>query len=136
MSRRRRLHLGLAIGVLVTLAAIPVLAGAHTKRFPSEITIHMKGSPSGDLFQGKVFRSPRPFCERFRRVRVIQGEHDAAVVLGTTKTDADGRWEFDPPGQFVTPGSYRAKALRKVRSRPGHRHICRPVSATTTVGGP
>lgn len=132
MASRPNVRLWL-VAAIAALAVIPALAAAHTVRSQTTVTIHFKGSPTGDKFSGKV-RSPRPACERNRLIRLIQGEHDAATVIASTRSDASGKWEIDPPGQFVAPGSYKAKVTRRKRARPGHLHICRPTFAKTTVG--
>jgi hypothetical protein len=128
-------RVGALVAVAAALVIIPTLAGAHTARYPTSVTIHFQGSASGDSFSGKV-KSPRPACVPNRRVKVVSGDHETSELVGATRADANGRWTVDPPGQFVAPGDYHAFVPRKVRSKPGHRHICKAATAVTTVGGP
>jgi hypothetical protein len=135
---RRATIVLLALAVMgLTVAGI---AGAHKHRYPTTVTIKLKGGKgksgkTADTFNGNV-NSPLPRCERGRTVLVSR---DGAFV-GQTVSDSTGSWKLGL-GQVAPSGNYTATALRKVyrRHRPGHRrhkHVClKGVSKTLTVKG-
>src|SRR5436309_8982440 len=128
----------LALAVIAfTVAGI---AAAHKQRYPTTVTIKLKGAKgkngkSANAFDGNV-SSPLPKCERGRTVVISR---DGAFV-GQTLSDSTGSWQL----VLASPapaGNYTATALRKVyrRHRPGHRrhkHVClKGVSKTLAVKG-
>ena len=135
----RRATIALLVLAVIGLT-VAGIAAAHKHRYPTTVTIKLKGSKgkngkTGNTFNGNV-SSPLPRCERGRMVLVSR---DGAFV-GQTVSDSTGSWSLGL-GQTAPAGNYTATALRKVyrRHRPGHprhKHVClRGVSKTLTVKG-
>ena len=118
------------------LAALAVVAAAHTARYDSTVTINFQPGHRdvSDSFSGKVL-SVQDRCESHRKVSVRRRLDGPDALVGTDLTDRDGDWEVQVPS---TPaGTYYARAKRKVlRRSPSHLHVCRPaVSNDLTMHG-
>src|SRR5688500_17202109 len=133
----KRSLVALAVVTALSCVGLSAVATAHTVRFDSTVTIHKhKNGADPDSFTGRV-NSDRPRCERNRTIEIYQEVVGDDILVGTTTTDAEGKWEFVVP-DAAPAGTYYAKATRKVLRRDeNHRHICRPaVSRTVTFAGP
>jgi uncharacterized iron-regulated membrane protein len=117
------------------------IAAAHFQRYPTTVTIKLKGSKgksgkAANTFDGKV-NSALPRCQKGRTVLVSR---DGALV-GQTVSDSTGSWQLGLGGQAAPAGNYTATALKKVyrRHRPGHprhKHVCKKgVSKALSVKG-
>ena len=118
------------------LAAMAVVAAAHTARYDSTVTISFQPGHRevSDTFSGKVV-SVKDRCEKNRTVNVRRRLDGPDALVGTDLTDADGDWEVQVAS---TPaGTYYARAKRKVLLRSAsHVHVCKPaVSNDLTVHG-
>jgi hypothetical protein len=116
MNRMRQLPVPLALVALAIGAlAWSGPATAHDKAFDSRITIK---SPESHIFKGRVF-SDKPSCERNRTVKLYRKTTGQDPVAAVTETDDEGRWRIEFVGD-----RYYARVTRRVRERPGHRHVC------------
>jgi hypothetical protein len=79
------------------------------------------------VFKGRVI-SEKSSCEAGRTVRLY---HEGGVFAQETESDEDGRWRVE----FVGVTGYYAKATKRVRERPGHRHVCKPDRSPTIEPG-
>ncbi|MEK6252207.1 MAG: hypothetical protein AABM43_09740 [Actinomycetota bacterium] len=125
-----------AVVVIAALAlALGGIASAHTKKFPTTVTIALQGSPTGDSFAGQV-KSSLKKCKQNRKVLVYR----QGALVGQTKSDETGAWVLSLGGSFASPGKYTAVALRKKYVKPGQKHIClkgtSPEFKITGGGGP
>ncbi|MGI9019289.1 MAG: hypothetical protein ACR2G3_01090 [Solirubrobacterales bacterium] len=122
MTRPARVALAL---YLATVGGLLVLAGpgqAGVETYPSTITLRVTQEGQDTVFRGRV-RSPKPACERNRRVRITGGNDSVGTPAteGETTTDELGRYELSVPTALNNIGNYRAIALRKERPR----YICK-----------
>ncbi len=109
---------------LIGLSLVPI-AAAHTVKHDSTVTIHLKrngGDP--DSFSGKVI-SDSSRCERNRTIEIYRKREGEDKLIGTTETDADGKYELVLDGE-AKGGTYYAVATRKVpRHDANHQHVCK-----------
>lgn len=113
---------------LIALAVGAAVAGAHTFRADSEVTIRY--NEAKEQFQGRVL-SDRDSCVRNREVVVIERKPGQNTTVGADQTNDVGFWKVEkknPKGEFV------ARVLRRARGSGDHLHVCRADrSETITV---
>jgi hypothetical protein len=114
-----------AMVATVAMAGFAADASAHNFRAGAQHTLQF--DPATDDFSGELSSSVAS-CERSRSITVYRETGDAPAPLtdtqvGTTATDADGTWSATVAD--ASPDDYYAVAAKKVKKRPGHRHICK-----------
>jgi hypothetical protein len=95
----------LALGAVVSLAAVPASASVTTVKSTVTIT-----SGEGTEFTGKV-NSAKKQCRAGRTVKLFREAGSSRMgdpVVGTAKTNASGTWTMD--GSFLT-GVYYAQVI-------------------------
>jgi hypothetical protein len=112
-------------------AAFAVVATAHTARYDSTVTIHFQSDHGKHgTFKGKVI-SQKERCKVRRTVAVRERVDGPDQLIGTDRTNQEGRWELEARG---APGVYYARARRKVlRKSADHLHVCKPVISESLV---
>src|SRR5215212_11390256 len=94
MKRSLRMVVAAAL-TCSALAALAVVAIAHTARFDSLVSISFQRGHhnEGDTFKGKVV-SLKDRCERHRTVAVKRRLDGPDALIGTDITNRDGEWEL------------------------------------------
>ena len=100
----------------IAAGAVPTTAGAHDQRFAGKVTI--RENPD---FHGRV-TSSKAVCVSDRKVKIYREQSGPDGLLASTRTDADGRWEY-LAGQLT--GDFYAKIRRTDVGPQGHDHVCR-----------
>ena len=119
-------RVGMAIGVLAAglVLVAPGPATAHVKKYNSRVTIQHPSEPNweGDVFSGSKA------CVRLRGVQLwVEGPGADDSLLGEFNADRRGHWSYGIIGD-----RYYARVKREVvRSRNGHRHICKADRSAT-----
>jgi hypothetical protein len=125
MKRSLRMVVAAALACSA-LAALAVVALAHTVRFDSTVTISFQRGHhnEADTFSGRVI-SVKGACERHRTVAVKRRLDGPDALVGTDVTNRDGKWELQLAS--TPPGTYYARARRKVLLHTAnHLHVCKP----------
>ena len=119
----------LASVALVAMLGIGVAqALAHSTSHPTTIGFrHFTGYPGNALLSGLV-ESPNTNCVAGRTAKLIVTKPGGErVVVDTTRTSRNGAYGLH--GSFNGDDEARVKVTRRNVGRPGHRHICRSVTA-------
>jgi hypothetical protein len=124
-SSKRRLLIGLTLAMLgAAIVALP--AWAAVVRIDSKVNIG-NGPPA---FHGKV-RSDNNACERRRRVKLYRQRRGPDKLLGSDKTNHDGRWEIEV--EPLSSGAYYAKVTKRSEGAAGTIFVCRGDRSKTVV---
>ena len=126
---RTCIALALAVGGLLVLGIQG--ASAHTKRFPSEVTLGMRSTNGGQTTAwGGSAGSPREQCLTGRRVRVYRQIDGPDEQIGAGVTSGPGAgdpysYSVHENGYPPDDGTYYAKMLREILSKTQrHKHVC------------
>jgi hypothetical protein len=114
------------VSAALAATAVAGIGGTGTV-FPTTL----KASDELPAFHGRVTSTERR-CERDRRVRLFELRRDERRLLGSDRSDRDGRWKVvvDP----LEAGNYVAKVKRSEVTIDGVDHGCGPdFSRTLTV---
>jgi len=131
MKRSRRTVTAAALAC-AALTLVAVTAAAHTAKYDSKATLHLRLEQNGpSKWSGKVI-SGKHRCEAHRQVELKQVRKGGDGGVATKFTDRDGRWRVL---QRPTPGKrYYVRAKRKEWRSSGQRHVCKgAVSKKVTV---
>lgn len=122
--KRRTVKLLALVACLAVTGAVASMALAHTKRYPTTMTVKRvpgptsPGFPQNYYYRGRL-TSAKPACEKNRTVIVTAG------ASRTVKTDASGRWEIiDTYFDYLQATAYPKVLL----DRGGHDHSCKGTS--------
>jgi len=113
----------LAVAVLLACLAIATVplgnfsAKAHVRTYRSNISINYKRSADGFIGRVRSFKE----CREGRAVQVFMQVPGPDTVVGSTTTDAHGRYG---PVSALGPGFYYAKVAEVERGGYGHDHLC------------
>jgi hypothetical protein len=114
-----------AVAVLAACMSVSLVAvaTAHTVKYDSEVTLHVKkNGQEEDTFEGRV-TSDKARCMGPERSALIKNGPDSVVAVADT--DADGHY-VTGTGEDIPAGTYHAKVTRDyLRSSAKHTHVCR-----------
>jgi hypothetical protein len=114
----------LVAGLLMSLIpAFTPAASAHTASFGSSVSLKYNGSD----FTGRV-RSSKHMCVRNRPISIKRKQKGPDPTVASTSSGRDGRFSAPEPN---AQGRYYAVAARKVKTRYGHTHTCKPATSGT-----
>ena len=115
LARRRVLIPGLGLAVAAAVA-VPAIAGV------TEHETQLFLANSAPAFHG-IVHSDVAFCENHRRVRMFRQRPGDDRLLGTDRSDNEGRWEVDHPS--LRSGAYYARVARKEQIVSGDGLLCK-----------
>ena len=119
MTARRTLALGLAIALALSAGTA---LGTQVVKIRSKVTI----AEQALRFHGKVV-SPKAACEQGRKVKLKRETAGKDQVMGTSTTDAQGRWEVQISGfAGVSLSHFYARVRRRAEGTAGTIFVCRP----------
>jgi len=121
--------------LLAATAAVLVCASsAMARSFPTTITHDGSvalGTTGISVDSGRV-RSPKPFCQLFRIVKLVgHYPNGTTKLLDVDFTSAMGAW--GTKGNLTGVDRAKAVATRSSFGRHGHRKVCRPASVVFSV---
>jgi hypothetical protein len=123
------------LGLIATLALAASLgtAGAHSKKFATEVQVAAY-SPSEHAFLGNIGSLGSRKCAGGRLITLWRRNPGAqSGPFGTAKS-AKGQWRIDVN---APPGTYYATVGKKViRNNSDHKHVCKADTSPDLVVGP
>jgi hypothetical protein len=118
MTARRMLALGLAIALA---ASAGTALGGQVVKIRSKVTI----AEQGLRFHGRVI-SPNVACEQGRKVKLKRVTAGTDQVMGTSTSDAQGRWEVQVSGfAGISLSRFYARVRRRAEGAAGTTFVCR-----------
>lgn len=107
------------VALAVLMLQMSFVGRAHEFTADSEVTI--RWAQGVTAFKGQVI-SARASCEQDRRVLLYKVRPGADSLIGTDRTNDEGRWRIDRANPH---GSFYAKIFRREVQGYGHFHVCR-----------
>jgi len=100
------------VSALLIAGLVAVTTSALAASFSTRVTISFdRAGAARDVFRGRVFAASEN-CRSHRRVAVFRKRRGPDRMIGSDRSEDNGRWSIDVEGHAAR-GRYYAKAARK-----------------------
>jgi len=118
---------------LLTFAACGLLVpAAPAKPVKATISIKFNGSDYGDNISGKV-AAKKAACKTNRPLTLYRNADGTTKPYTSTTASQSGVFRFDPKGQVFQPGTYFARAPKRVAHAGKERTRCKAAASRSVV---